>query len=122
MKKAKLKIPYNLKELKDLEGKDFLKEKARIRDHYTCQKCGKVWVPGTRRFDVHHKNFIPSQTVAMKYSKNKDLDRLITLCHRCHMNLPEHKLAIAKAPFMWEYHVPFRMAFRKREQLLKTNH
>ena len=41
---------------KSLTGKDRTRELARIRDKHTCQKCGKIWQEGQRRFDVHHLN------------------------------------------------------------------
>jgi len=81
----------------ELEGKDYLKEIVRIRDNYTCQLCGKIWKEGTRRLDVHHLNHLESQTEAMEYKNNKDLDQLITLCHKCHMNVPHHKKAMSEA-------------------------
>src|SRR3989344_3286690 len=37
-----------------LEGRDRLRELVRIRDNHTCQKCGKKWIEGTRRLDIHH--------------------------------------------------------------------
>ena len=93
------KIPraYKYGEPIELEGRDYLKEKARIRDNYTCQLCGLVWKEGTRRLDVHHLNHLESQTEAIKYENNKDLDQMITLCHKCHMNVPHHKRAMSEA-------------------------
>jgi len=84
-----------------LEGNDYLRELVRIRDNYTCQKCGKVWKEGQRRFDVHHLNLLESQTEAMKYENNKDLSQLITLCHKCHLNLSEHRNKMTKGLKEW---------------------
>ena len=95
-----------------LEGRDFLKEKVRIRDNHTCQNCGKIWVPGTRRLDTHHTNFIPSVTEAREYKNNKNMDDMITLCHKCQMNLPEHRKEMSERPFMWEYVIPARINYR----------
>lgn len=90
-----------------LEGLDFLKEKIRRRDNHTCQECGKKWIEGTRRLDVHHKSCIPSQTDAMVYKNNKNPDDLITLCHKCHLNIKAHRANMS-------------MAMRKYKQLTKT--
>ncbi len=70
------------------------RELVRIRDNHTCQKCGKEWKEGMRRFDVHHldENMFGKSNDKMihKYdAKNKD--RLLTLCHKCHMQI--HKMA-----------------------------
>jgi len=74
---------------KILSGRDLIREKVRKRDNFTCQSCFKVWEIGTRRFDVHHLNGLCGKK-SRKYDKNKDIDGLITLCHRCHFNHPQH--------------------------------
>lgn len=71
-----------------LGGVDNLREKARIRDCQTCQLCGKVWKVDERKFDVHHTDVIIEGNLGRKYRNNKDLTKMITLCHKCHMNLP----------------------------------
>ena len=77
-------------------GRDLTREKIRIRDNHTCQKCGKKWQKGKRRFDVHHKDFDKEKTQGYdNYEKEKD--NMITLCHKCHLNLPEHRRAIIEA-------------------------
>lgn len=86
-----------------LGGTDFIREKVRIRDKHTCQCCGKKWKKGMRRFDVHHqdedfeglkgnsKKGIPSRNKGVyEYDKN-NFDKLITYCHKCHMNLDSVK-------------------------------
>lgn len=76
-----------------LEGIDFVREKIRIRDNHTCQKCGKKWEEGQRRFDVHHIDGDKNKT--HKYD-NLVIEALnmITLCHKCHFSLEITKNAI----------------------------
>jgi len=73
--------------LEGLEGKDFLREIVRRRDNHTCQICFKQWVKGKRRFDTHHLDEGKEGYVGEKYENNKDFDRMITLCHKCHLRL-----------------------------------
>jgi hypothetical protein len=70
-----------------MEGRNYLREKVRVRDGHKCQKCGKQWSPGQRRLDVHHLDEEIEGVVGMKYANNP-IDRMVTLCHRCHLNLP----------------------------------
>ena len=72
---------------KPFEGMDFTRELARIRDKHTCQDCGKKWILGTRRFDIHHLEGCGEKS--RSYDKTKDIGNLTTLCHKCHLNLPE---------------------------------
>lgn len=71
-------------------GREAINSLVRSRDNHTCQKCGKIWKDGMRRFDVHHTDEDydgKSRTKGiLKYNK-ENLDKLITLCHHCHMNL-----------------------------------
>lgn len=73
-----------------LGGRGFIRELVRIRDKHTCQKCGKKWQEGKRRFDVHH---IDSCNEGKSHRKGvvnfdkKNFNRMITLCHKCHLNL-----------------------------------
>ena len=71
-------------QLKRLNGTDFLSEIVRIRDDKTCQICGKIWEKG-RKFDIHHikKEDENNHT----YANYKKFDEMITLCHKCHLNL-----------------------------------
>lgn len=64
-------------------GREYARELARMRDDHTCQECGKKWIEGTRRFDVHHLNGICGLR-SRKYDKVSDIDGLITVCHKCH--------------------------------------
>lgn len=68
-------------------SRDREREFVRIRDNQTCQRCGKIWQEGQRKFDVHHldedmfgKN---RMKMAHKYDKENN-DKLITFCHKCH--------------------------------------
>lgn len=89
-----------MKEIKTMFGRDYLREQIRIRDNYTCQKCGKKWEQGTRRFDVHHigdENISDKNRLVCNHSETN----LITMCHKCHMNEPETRKSISnsKRPF-----------------------
>lgn len=75
--------------IEKLEGRDFIREKVRRRDNWTCQICGIKWVKGQRRFDIHHINGNKEKT--RKYDKYKELKDLITLCHKCHKRIDEHR-------------------------------
>ena len=75
---------------RELQGMDTPREIVRIRDNHTCQgqDCGRVWVYGERRFDIHHLNGVCGLK-SRSYDNITDIDNLITLCHKCHLNLPE---------------------------------
>ncbi len=77
-----------------LEGKDRTREIVRKRDGYTCQNCKKVWREGGRRFDVHRLNGLCGKK-SKKYDKVSEIEGLITLCHKCHFNHPEHSLKLS---------------------------
>ena len=79
-----------------LEGLDLIREKVRIRDNRTCQKCGKKWKPGTRRLDVHHLNLKMESVRSYKYDRTH-MHELITLCHKCHLGLPHHRKKMSEA-------------------------
>lgn len=92
------KIPPNWKPPQNInfgiikqEGRDFLKEKVRIRDNHICQICDKIWEKGQRRFDVHHLDENLEGENGYSYQSCKNLDRQITLCHKCHLNLKHIK-------------------------------
>jgi hypothetical protein len=74
-----------------------LKELVRIRDKHTCQKCGKVWKEGMRKFDTHHIDEEIEGKLGLKYCNCKDISRMITLCHQCHLNLPVVRKKINKS-------------------------
>jgi|GEM_PF-2004598 len=79
------KFPY----LREFTGRGLTRELVRIRDNFTCQKCGKIWAEGERRFDVHHIDCDSSKTKG--YDSRKEMKNMVTLCHKCHLNLPEHR-------------------------------
>jgi endogenous inhibitor of DNA gyrase (YacG/DUF329 family) len=58
------------------DWKKTLKRSIRERDNQTCQLCGKIWMPGTNRFHVHHIDYD---------KKNCGPKNLTTLCIYCHM-------------------------------------
>lgn len=106
--KKKKNRKYCDKHIIHLEGKDYQRELIRRRDNFTCQICKRVWQVGERRFDVHHldedkegwdnvkKN--PTGTKQGVYANDKaNLHRMITLCHRCHLNLPHIKRKMSEA-------------------------
>lgn len=80
-----------------LEGKDRLKEMVRRRDNHTCQICLKKWKEGQRRFDVHHLDEELEGKAGYIYKNCKNLDRQVTLCHKCHLNLDSVRRKMSKA-------------------------
>mgnify|MGYP001568008121 CR=1 FL=1 len=72
-----------------LQGIDITRQKVRERDNHTCQKCKKKWRKG-RRFDVHHLDLKMESKRNYNYDKN-NIDKLITICHKCHLNMPHIK-------------------------------
>lgn len=70
--------------------RDKIREWVRVRDKHTCQICLKVWKPGQRRFDVHHEEEHMEGQSKEKGITRYDLanmDKMVTLCHKCHLNL-----------------------------------
>jgi 5-methylcytosine-specific restriction endonuclease McrA len=76
-------------------SRDRIREIIRIHHNHTCEMCGKVWEIGMRRFDIHHKDCDKDKT--KQIDRNEDLDNLICLCHKCHLNLPEHRKAMSES-------------------------
>lgn len=70
------------------QGADRTRELARIRDDHTCQACKRKWNGIERRFDIHHLNGICGKR-SRSYDKVEEMNGLITLCHKCHLNLAE---------------------------------
>ena len=76
-------------------GRDRMREIVRIRDNRQCQMCGDFWNERRRRFDVHHLNGLcGKKSRQMDYID--EIDGMITLCHRCHFNHPEHSRNLKK--------------------------
>ena len=71
------------------QGRDYVRDLVRKRDNHTCQDCKKKWVHGKKKFDVHHLNGFCGKK-SRGYDSSKDTRYLVTLCHRCHFNHPEH--------------------------------
>ena len=77
------------------QGIDRTRELARIRDDHTCKVCGEVRLPkdlkrhNKKSLDVHHLNGMCGKK-SRKYDRIESLGELLTLCHRCHFNHPEH--------------------------------
>ena len=93
------KHPHKLSELlKTIKcgGRDHTRMIVRFRDRFTCQVCGKRRTPlqakntKKRLFDVHHLNGLCGKK-SKGYDRASDTKGLITVCHKCHYNLPEHK-------------------------------
>jgi hypothetical protein len=72
-----------------ITGREYTRSRVRERDENTCQICKKVWQDKTKRFDVHHLNGLCGKK-SRGYDSIKDMDGLITLCHKCHFNHPQH--------------------------------
>jgi hypothetical protein len=84
-----------------VEGRELTRMLVRIRDNFTCQDCGEIRTPkeakrfNVRLFDIHHLNGMCGKN-SRGYDRVKDMDGLITLCHRCHFNRPEHAQRLLK--------------------------
>lgn len=78
-------------ELNLFKGRERTREARRIRDGHTCQMCGKMKLPGKRRLDIHHLRGVCGKK-SRSYDKLEELDNLITLCHKCHFNMPDHTI------------------------------
>jgi hypothetical protein len=89
-----------------LRGRDRTRMLVRIRDNFTCQDCGdqrtlervraynstKKKLQGRLKLhDIHHEDGRCGQQ-SRGYDSSKDLSGLVTLCHKCHFNRPEHTL------------------------------
>lgn len=79
-----------------MTGRDYTRHLVRVRDNHTCQDCGERRTPKQvkktkkRLFDVHHLNGMCGKK-SRGYDSVMDISGLITLCHKCHFNRPEHK-------------------------------
>lgn len=82
---------------KEPRGLDRTRMMVRIRDKFTCQDCGDIRTPEQaklnrkRLFDCHHLNGLCGKK-SHGYDKVSEIDGLITLCHKCHYNRPEHRV------------------------------
>lgn len=86
-------------------GRSRAREMVRLRDKHTCQDCGfklktvdvlmhnmkkKTLKGKLKSLDVHHINGMCGKN-SLGYDSPKDISGMITLCHKCHFNRPEHK-------------------------------
>lgn len=89
-----------------LEGRERARMLVRIRDDYTCQDCGlrrtaqevsafnkkiKGLSGKWKNLDVHHTHGMCGKN-SRGYDPTSDISKMITLCHKCHYNRPEHKV------------------------------
>mgnify|MGYP001560510977 CR=1 FL=1 len=78
-------------------GREWVRLQVRMRDNFTCADCKKFRTPematvlGKRLFDTHHLSGLCGK-LSRAYDKIADIDGLITLCHKCHYNRPEHRM------------------------------
>lgn len=81
---------------KTWEGRDRARMLVRIRDEFTCQRCGDIRTPldakekKLRMFDVHHVGGGCGKGRDNKYDGVDDLWKMTTLCHRCHFLREDH--------------------------------
>lgn len=88
-----------------LKGRERARMMVRIRDDFTCQDCGMTRTPDEvasansnkptakgriKLFDVHHTRGDCGQN-STGYDSTTDLSGMVTLCHKCHFNRPEHR-------------------------------
>jgi len=75
----------------DVGGRDLVRGVVRGRDNNTCQVCGYVWNPKQpKRLDVHHLDGLCGK-LTKKYDNFDMMNKLITVCHKCHYNLEDHR-------------------------------
>lgn len=67
---------------------------VRERDKHTCQKCGRKRRNGERQLDVHHMNEHEGKDKEFKIDHKPG--EMITLCRKCHLNLPEVRLKMSQ--------------------------
>lgn len=87
-------------------GRGLVRTQVRARDNFTCLDCGikrtledvekhnkniKGLKGKIKSLDVHHINGQCGKN-SYGYDKLKDMDGLITLCHKCHYNRLEHRM------------------------------
>ena len=89
-------------ELYGFEGRDYPREKVRVAYGHTCQGCGVFRHPsmldkkeGQKSLDIHHIGGLCGKK-SRKYDRVCDLTKMIPLCHKCHFNHPEHRMAKTK--------------------------
>jgi len=83
--KSCLRDKKNIKLKSMISGIEISREKVRVRDNHTCQICGTIWIIGERKFDVHHRS--NKSGMQKKYDNKDSFIHLITLCHKCHLQM-----------------------------------
>lgn len=88
-----------------IKGRGRARMMVRLRDNFTCQDCGVVRNPAMvkrhnkdvvglkgrmKHLDVHHTEGQCGKN-SLGYDSTKDLSGMVTLCHKCHFNRPEHR-------------------------------
>jgi len=101
------------------EGRDYVRALVRQRDLYTCQDCNRVWIEGERNFDIHHLNGECGKN-SRGYDRKEDIHKLITLCHKCHFNRPDHSYR-KKGPMKEKKITKKRIIFMKSHLIEKRN-
>jgi hypothetical protein len=92
-------FPANVPNTTKSGGLDYVREWVRIRDNHTCQMCFKVWKEGERRLDVHHTDEDlegRSKERGIAALDRANMDKMITLCHKCHFSLDSVRRSISK--------------------------
>lgn len=104
MKRKISKLEKYLQTIKQDTGRSRAREMVRLRDKHTCRDCGfklktvdvllynmsiKTLKGKKKSLDVHHINGQCGKN-SVGYDSPKDISGMITLCHRCHYNRPEH--------------------------------
>jgi len=82
-------------------SRDRIRELVRIRDNRMCQICKLEWKEGMRRLDVHH---LEDEHEGRSFEKDhikwdrENVDKMVTLCHKCHLNLDgvRNKMSVAR--------------------------
>jgi hypothetical protein len=78
-----------------LFGRERTRYIARHMNKWKCQDCGLVRTPemcaqnNLRMLDIHHINGLCGKR-SKHYDRIEDIKNLVTLCHKCHFNRPEH--------------------------------
>lgn len=89
---------------KAFQGRNRVREFVRMRDKYTCQDCGlertreevdaynsklRTLKGMMKSLDIHHLNGECGKN-SRGYDSIESVAGLITLCHSCHFNRPDH--------------------------------
>lgn len=113
--RVRSKLETYLTKVRQTTGRSRAREMVRLRDKHTCQDCGfvlktidvlkhnqtlKTLKGKWKSLDVHHINGMCGKN-SLGYDSPKDISGMITLCHKCHFNRPEH--TTKKKSFICKY-------------------